>query len=396
MGEAPVYDVCIIGGGMAGMWLLKRLRQAGYSAILLEKDALGAGQSVRSQGIIHGGTKYALTGTLTRAADAIIDMPERWRACLAGTGEVDLSKARILSEYHYLWSTGKLGSRMAAFFASKAVRGRVDPVDGPDLPEAFRDPGFKGALFRLNEIVLDIPTVFEALHGPLADSVFEADCAQADFQRDAAGQVQSITLPNGSCIRARKFVFTAGEGNQALMSRCGIEEPGMQLRPLHMVMVRHRYPHPIYAHCLGAGSKPRMTITSHPMPDGSWVWYLGGDIAETGLDRDEARQIDCARRELAEVLPWIDLQQADWAAFHINRAEPAQSALTRPDNAFSQAVGNVIVAWPTKLALSPNLADDVLRMFADESFEPGQQPDSPPSGLHQARVAPTEWEQTFR
>ena len=58
-------DVVIVGGGIAGLWILSALRAEGYQTILLEKDALGAGQTLASQGIIHGGTKYALTGKLT-------------------------------------------------------------------------------------------------------------------------------------------------------------------------------------------------------------------------------------------------------------------------------------------------------------------------------------------
>ncbi len=395
MSDTTEYDVCIIGGGMAGMWLLLRLRQSGYSAILLEKDALGCGQSIRSQGIIHGGTKYALTGSLSSAADAITDMPSIWRACLAGEGIIDLSGAGILSEYHYLWSTGKLGSRMAAFFASKAVRGKVDPVEGDDLPAAFRDERFKGALYRLNEIVLDIPSVFRTMAAQVPGCALRADCNLGIFQRGEGGNIGELRLAEGPVIRARRYVFTAGEGNEQLMALTRHNEPRMQVRPLHMVMVRHRHPYPIYAHCLGGGSKPRVTITSHPLPDGSWVWYAGGDLAETGVDREPDEQIRYAKKELAKVLPWIDLSTADWETFRINRAEPAQSAKARPDTAFTKAADNVIVAWPTKLALSPNLADDVLTLLDEGGITPRVPQPEPPSGLEVAPVATTAWEEAF-
>ena len=72
-------DVAILGGGIAGLWLLARLQAAGYSALLLENQALGAGQTLASQGIIHGGLKYALDLKLNTASDALADMPARWR-----------------------------------------------------------------------------------------------------------------------------------------------------------------------------------------------------------------------------------------------------------------------------------------------------------------------------
>ncbi len=54
----------------------------------------------------------------------------------------------------------------------------------------------------------------------------------------------------------------------------------MQLRPLHMVMVQVPFNLPLYAHCMGLGKRPRMTITTHYTQDGKTILYLGGNIAE--------------------------------------------------------------------------------------------------------------------
>jgi glycerol-3-phosphate dehydrogenase len=75
MKKTAEADVVIFGGGIAGLWILNRLRQAGLSAILFESGALGGGQTHKSQGIIHGGLKYALQGVLTQDAAAMSDMP---------------------------------------------------------------------------------------------------------------------------------------------------------------------------------------------------------------------------------------------------------------------------------------------------------------------------------
>ena len=90
----------VIGGGIAGLWTLARLRQQGYNAVLLESEALGAGQTRFAQGIIHGGTKYALTGKLTASSEAVSEMPSIWRACLEGKGEIDLQQAELISDAH--------------------------------------------------------------------------------------------------------------------------------------------------------------------------------------------------------------------------------------------------------------------------------------------------------
>jgi len=91
-------DVLIVGGGVAGLWLNARLRAKGYATLLVERESLGGGQSVKSQGIIHGGAKYALHGALSGASEAIADMPRRWREALDGSGELDLSGVRLLSD----------------------------------------------------------------------------------------------------------------------------------------------------------------------------------------------------------------------------------------------------------------------------------------------------------
>src|SRR5690606_13154219 len=98
MSQALSTDVLIVGGGIAGLWLNARLRRAGFATLLVEKGSLGGGQSVKSQGIIHGGTKYALHGALTGSSEAIAAMPGRWREALAGAGELDLSGVRLLSD----------------------------------------------------------------------------------------------------------------------------------------------------------------------------------------------------------------------------------------------------------------------------------------------------------
>ena len=131
-----------------------------------------------------------------------------------------------------------------------------------------------------------------------------------------------------------------------------------------MVLVKGPTLKPLYAHCLGGGPKPRITVTTHPAANGEWVWYLGGDIAEAdGVAREPAEQIAVAKKELGNLLPWVDLSQAQWATLRVNRAEPAQSGLVRPDNAFLADQGRLLVGWPTKLALAPDFG---LRQLTDE------------------------------
>ncbi|MCO7521600.1 MULTISPECIES: FAD-dependent oxidoreductase [unclassified Pseudomonas] len=370
MPSAISTDVLIVGAGVAGLWLNARLRGQGYSTVLVERASLGGEQTIKSQGIIHGGTKYALHGALTGASEAIADMPRRWREALAGNGELDLTHTRLLSEAHYLWSPGTLAGNLTSFFASKAVRGRVDQVKGEQLPPALQDRAFKGKVYRLAELVIDVPSLLANLAQLAGDSLLAGE--RIEPLREGDELVGLIV--DGRQIRAQRIVLSAGGGTEALLRALGLSQPAMQRRPLHMVLAKGPNLKPLYAHCLGGGPKPRITVTTHPAADGQWVWYLGGDLAEAdGVAREPAAQIAAAQKEVASLMPWVDQSQMRWATLRIDRAEPAQSGLARPDNAFLAEQQRLLVGWPTKLALAPDFADRVLASFERDGIRPAAQ-----------------------
>jgi len=381
-------DVLIVGAGVAGLWLNARLRRLGYSTVVVERASLGGEQTLKSQGIIHGGAKYALHGALTGASEAIADMPRRWSEALAGNGELDLSGVRLLSDAHYLWSPGTIAGNLTSFFASKAVRGRVDQVKGDQLPLALQDRAFKGKVYRLAELVVDVPSLLARLADLAGDSLLAGE--QIEPLQDA-GELLGLRV-DGREIRAQRIVLSAGAGNAALLEMIGLSQPAMQRRPLHMVIAKGASLKPLYAHCLGGGPKPRITVTSHPAADGQWVWYMGGDLAEAdGVAREPEAQIAAAKKEVASLLPWIDLSQVRWATVRIDRAEPAQSGLVRPDNAFLAEQNRLLVGWPTKLALAPDFADRVLANLERDGIKPSAHTALP--DLPKPSLAMPVWEQ---
>ena len=388
MPSAISTDVLIVGAGVAGLWLNARLRRLGYSTVLVERASLGGEQTIKSQGIIHGGTKYALQGALTGASEAIADMPRRWREALSGSGELNLSNTRLLSEAHYLWSPGTLAGNLTSFFASKAVRGRVDQVKGEQLPPALQDRAFKGKVYRLAELVIDVPSLLANLADLAGDSLLAGERIEPLRESD---ELVGLRV-DGRDIRAQRIVLSAGAGTEDLLHALGLKLPAMQIRPLHMVMAKGPNLKPLYAHCLGGGPKPRVTVTTHPAADGQWVWYLGGDLAEAdGVAREPAAQIAAAQKEIANLLPWVDQSQVRWATLRVDRAEPAQSGLVRPDNAFLADQQRLLVGWPTKLALAPDFSDRVISHLERDGIRPQAQADL--AGLPRPPLGVPAWEQ---
>src|SRR5690606_34901391 len=164
--------------------------------------ALGGGQSTKSQGIIHGGTKYALHGKLTTAAEAIAGMPARSRACLNGSGELDLRQVRVLSQHHYLWSPGNLISNLAGFFASKALRGGVDSIQGRDLRAVGRGPAVEGKVGRRGGLVLDVEGVVRRLAQLRAGTL-----GQGQPQLDGGDEGIRGPQVGGRQVLARRYVL---------------------------------------------------------------------------------------------------------------------------------------------------------------------------------------------
>ncbi len=364
-------DIVILGGGIAGLWLLNRLLRAGYQAVLFERDALGQGQSIASQGMIHGGMKYALGGALTGASESIADMPAHWQKCLRGEGDVDLRGTAVLSEAYYMWPRSSLRSRLNAFFGSKAVRGKVDAVPEAEYPDFFKGH-IRGPLYRLQDLVLDVPSLLGTLAGRYREHIYRIDWSRTRIEHDAAGKVQGLALENGMTVKARLYISAGGEGNEDLL---GLLKPAvaMQKRPLQMVVVKHKHPHPVYVHCVSEqlSATPEVTLTTHRCHDGRMAWYLGGELAEAGAHISQPEQVARSKQKLRELFPWCDLQGAQWHSFYINRAEAAQPGGKRPDHATLLQGGNVLYCWPTKLTLAPNLATQVLTTLQELNLLPG-------------------------
>ncbi len=364
MNKTAAADVVIFGGGIAGLWLLNRLRQSGISALLFESNALGGGQTHKSQGIIHGGMKYALQGVITREAQVMADMPAHWKLCLSGKGEMDLSAVPILSRQQYLWAPHKFTSKLTGFLASATLSSNVESVSKENYPSVFQHKEFKGEVFSLDEIVIDVPVLVREMVKANQDAVFRIEpLCDEELKLDAAGNLVSATVYQAGRaveVTAQQFVFTAGAGNEVIIKKLKSNDVAMQRRPLHMVLVKTPFDYPLYAHCLGLGSRPRLTITTHHTADGHAIWYLGGALAEEGVNRDTEAQIQAARDELYTLFPWLDFSTAEFATFMIDRAEPKQKNGLKPESTFSKVIQNMIIAWPTKLALAPKLTDDIM------------------------------------
>ena len=376
-------DLLVIGAGIAGLWILDAAVRAGLRAVAVECDALGAGQSVSAQGIIHGGLKYTLREKDLASAGSIRDMPGQWRALheQPEAGGPDLRTATMSSPCTWLWRTDSLASRIGMLGARATLRTRPEAAAAADRPSLLRS--VPGAVLRVGEPVFDTRSALAALASPHRDRLVRVGGPEGVELTSRAGLVDRAILRDGPreiTLRPRAVVLAAGTGNEALLSRMGLDANITQRRPLHMTLLRGSDLPMLHGHCVD-GNRTRVTVTSGRDRAGRVVWQLGGDLAETGVERDQDAQIRRAVRELTAVLPDLDprsIEDAAWSTYRVDRAERRTGAGLRPDDATVERLheGRLLVAWPTKWALAPRLAARVL-----ESLPPSPGVDRPESPL---------------
>ena len=352
--------ILIIGGGIAGLYARALSAQRGHDVVLVERSALGDGQTIASQGILHRGVKYALSRKAANAADALEWSLAAWDDHFAGRGCVDLRGVPVVSSRMHLWTRpgnagsslgSALGSMMGSLTgmaASLAMKSGVRRLSRAEFPASLAPSPESVNAWEVEERCIDVRALLSTL-------------------RDVEAGPIIVGGDEGAAALAVRFgaaavVLAAGTGNESLLTGLGLDASSMcQRRPLHMVVMRGA-PFDLNGHCLQELSdKPRLTITTS-RSGGDRVWYIGGDIAERGVSLDEASQVRATIAQLETCLGWADLRRATWSTLRIDRAEGRREDGGRPDGPVCRRLqgGRCDVpswaVWPTKLALAPSLA----------------------------------------
>jgi len=69
----PIFDLCIVGGGINGVGIARDASGRGLSVLLIEKDDLGQGTSSRSGKLVHGGLRYLEYYAFRLVREALIE-----------------------------------------------------------------------------------------------------------------------------------------------------------------------------------------------------------------------------------------------------------------------------------------------------------------------------------
>lgn len=345
-------DVLIIGGGVAGLWLLDDLRRAGYHAMLVEKTALGSGQTVASQGILHGGLKHALSGRLGAHVDALKEMPDRWRTCLAGLRLPDLSGVRRRANFCYCWRTDSIRGFFGMMGARIGLRISLEPV-----PDAYRPAPLAscpGTVYRLEEQVVDPGSLVTVLTSKHRERILHGT-VRAIHRTSTFIDTVTIRDPDNTTtltLYPRMLILTAGEGNAALREMCLMKSGSMQRLPLRYLAVSGNLPD-LNGFCMD-GTKAKAVVTTHRTAQDCAVWQVASEtVGDCDPNDFEARVMT----QLGEALPAFQWPDVRVCVVNTVRAEAAKPDGSRASDVQILRDENVITAWPTKLVLAPRLAD---------------------------------------
>ena len=354
-------DALIFGGGAAGLWLLDRLSRDGHHVLLLEAHALGSGQTIASQGIIHSGLKYTLAGLVARSSRNFREMPQLWRDSLQGKCTPDLSQTRLRSSCCYLWQLDATASRNNLLNVYSDPQFKSEFVPHDQRPTAFQ--GLFSSVVKIPEQVIAPRSFVQDLATQYHDRILSINARHGlEFDLDSPGEVKRVRLvsPRDQStleLQPRQVIFTAGGGNARLRKMTGLSADVMQRRQLHMVLMRGDLPE-LNGYCLD-GVKTRIKITSERDAQQRMVWQVGGQLSEEGAILSQTDLTERARNELSQALPCVDLRDVEWSTHSIERAEGATPRGTQPENIQVLCAGNVTTGWPTKLALAPALAQEI-------------------------------------
>lgn len=354
-------DIAIIGGGVAGLWILNILVSKGFTVILIDSKSIGGTQTCASQGMIHGGQRYLIGGNSTVHAESVAELPQRWRSCLEGHGEIDLGKVNLLSTTQLMWPAGGLLTNFALTAAVQILSAKTIKLEDHNIPFPLACSPSR-SVFQLPEMVLDTKSLIEVLALPHWSRI-------GMCKVDAIDRHGRINL-SGHTIRAQSIICAAGLGNESYISLLDPQERYTQQRPIRQIMVK-TMPYPLFGHAITTSYKPRITVTSYPLPSGGYVWYIGGAIADEVLSLTEDEAISYAKEEMLRLFGHLDWTGKVWATWSGIRAEAFSSNGRLPDGPVIQEFGSVLCVWPTKLTLAPHLGDKVLGWLVEKGIHPG-------------------------
>lgn len=382
-----VYDLAVIGGGIAGLGIFERAGQAGLKTILLERGAPGGATTAVTSGLLHGGLRYLpydvatsllMCREIARLRRERPDLVKR-QAFLwpVYSGErLGLGLIEALQEEYDLFAPLRGARRHVRLSAEESVR---------TLP-GLRREGLLGAV-AFDEWRVDVPGLVASLAaaGRAAGGEILEGWRAAALSL-LAGRAATLTAEdnNGAKreIEARVIVNAAGPWAEEVARLAGASSVRLRLRKgVHLVIPGEPPPHGLIFP--GPGGR---RIGVYPRENETWV---GPTDVPHDAPPDSARatpaESEALRQSLAAVLP--DLAKRACRAVVGLRPIPSQRGasflLSREHRVFdheNEGIGNFLTVAGGKLTTHRPMGEDVLAVVLGKLGRPSPAPPALASG----------------
>lgn len=336
-------DIAIIGGGIAGLWLLNKLSKT-YNVVLIENEALGSGQSLASQGLI-------LPRNQEVENKPGEDVYKIWQDCLNGFGDVDLRTTEILSDQQSLVSQNSLVARFSNFVSHLKYKYLTKQNSIQDIQ--FVDSLNAGQFYQLDAKVIDMRSLLESLAKHNMSDIYKADI-QEYLHED--GQFKGLKLHHSGRhveLFADAFIFTAGNGNVRALRELGLKAPSTPAKDQTQIMIKGMSfaLHGLYT--LKNGHQ--VQVTAHGQADNSYVWYVSGQwLHQSG--KTEKERIKRIKQAFKNSFPKSDFSKCLWACQMSQTYQRDWKAAKRQKVFFTEKAA---VAWPANLTTTPLLVGEI-------------------------------------
>ncbi|MDE2489535.1 MAG: FAD-dependent oxidoreductase [Elusimicrobia bacterium] len=364
----PLYDLAIIGGGIAGLGIFESAGRAGLRVVLLEgRGVPGRETTAVTSGLLHGGLRYLPYDVATSALMC------REIARLRG------ARPDLLTREAFLWPVyrgerlglGLIGALQDEYDAFAGLRGarrhaRLSSDEAVAVFPGLRREGLLGAEV-FDEWRVDVP----GLVASLVDAGRAAGGELLTGWRVVAlsardGRIAAATAEDGRGgrleIEARVFVNAAGPGAEKVAELAGASSVRLRLRKgVHLVVAGEPPPHGLIF--TGPGGR---RIGVYPRPTETWVGPTDqahdGPPDELAVSEGEREGL---RLALAAVLPGLAARPCRAVAGlrPIPRRSGAACLLSREHHVFdhsAEGLSNFVSVAGGKLTTYRPLGEDVV------------------------------------
>jgi glycine/D-amino acid oxidase-like deaminating enzyme len=205
------YDCVVVGGGVSGLTTALRLRKKGWRVLLLERELLGSGATLRNQSILHSGALYSLLHpnivSLCKEAQAAYasSFPD---TILPSRGSWYVASADRLNAFKNLWQRQGIEYSTAGRSAMMEV---LAPNMASRLSAAFVADRHIDSK-RLVEILAE-----RCLRAGV-DIEVRSEVAEVEIRGTA---VTGVALTDSRYYRCRALTLCSGAGTQKVLASLG-------------------------------------------------------------------------------------------------------------------------------------------------------------------------------